>query len=805
MSRRIEKRRRARPSLELLEDRLAPSVSAVGPTVDVSRERGAQSEVGIAVNPLNPLNLVTVSNDLRDLKRLNTYNSFDGGLTWTTHAITRAIDGLSVGFRFDPNVAFDSDGNVYVVYSTGGGDLASQLVVACSKDGGNTFDQTAVIAAEDEDTVLHTASITTRANPSGPDAVLVVWAFVCDDGETIRAALSIDAGAHFDVTNDQVNDAAPERTFLPWAAVDGAGDFHVIWEVDQNDSGTGVILHDVLDGATLADGADAVVTTIQITDFGAPTSAIPAQPDRGIFSVGTIDIDRSGGSHDGRVYVSYADRADVNTDDTNVFVRYSDAGGAAGSWSDPVRLNDDATTTSQFLPRLAVDQLQGDVYVSWYDARNDPVNNQRVDVYLTSSPDGGQSWTANQRVTEHSSDESKADPGFGKGPDEEEGDNPKRDGNNYGEYAGLAVYGGIAHPAWTDARKANFDQGLSEEVYSTSAVVTLTGNAEGNFFEMSLDPTGTFLQFQTDFAPLKAAVARVVVEGKSGRDGLDIVFDNGDPTPARGVSFHGGKGRNTLMVGTRFPGLAGPRHVWKISGHDSGTVDGNIRFTRAASLVGGSTEDVFRFLPGGAVSGTIDGGAFDPSSHNWLDYSALHTSVVVDLSPQSDTAGQSATGVGVLLDIQNVIGSAVGGDVLRGSDASSVLVCHGGGNQLSASKWGRGVLIGGFGSNRLNGNFQEDLLIDGATIYDDDIASLDAIFAAWFNGKTYDEHVEDLRTGSGPADGRRLILGETVFSPRSTSWGVAGPSRLSGGASLDWYFTADPSRIVRRIGGERLN
>ena len=36
-----------------------------------------------------------------------------------------------------------------------------------------------------------------------------------------------------------------------------------------------------------------------------------------------------------------------------------------------VRVNDDATTNSQFLPKIALDPTTGDLAVVWYDSRND--------------------------------------------------------------------------------------------------------------------------------------------------------------------------------------------------------------------------------------------------------------------------------------------------------------------------------------------------------------------------------------------------------------------------------------------------
>ena len=89
-----------------------------GANIDVSNQVGVEGEVGISVNPLNPLNIVATSNNNADLSRMATYFSIDGGATWTTVFIDENQDGHGANdTRFDPNVAFDSDGNVYVIYS----------------------------------------------------------------------------------------------------------------------------------------------------------------------------------------------------------------------------------------------------------------------------------------------------------------------------------------------------------------------------------------------------------------------------------------------------------------------------------------------------------------------------------------------------------------------------------------------------------------------------------------------------------------------------------------------------------------
>ncbi len=129
--------------------------------------------------------------------------------------------------------------------------------------------------------------------------------------------------------------------------------------------------------------------------------SIPAMADWGINASARLAYDRSGGAHNGRVYMVYGDSTGSGSSDTNVFERYSDNDGS--TWSARVQVNDDHTSTSQFTPSAAVDQSTGYLAVTWYDARNDP-NNIRVQLYGTVSYDGGASFDSNVAIAAGQSD-----------------------------------------------------------------------------------------------------------------------------------------------------------------------------------------------------------------------------------------------------------------------------------------------------------------------------------------------------------------------------------------------------------------
>ena len=168
---------------------------------------------------------------------------------------------------------------------------------------------------------------------------------------------------------------------------------------------------------------------------------IPAQFHRSVDAESGLAWDRTGGPHNGRVYLVYSRELKNNSDDLDIFVRYSDDNGA--TWNAGVRVNDDSTTNSQFLPKISLDPTSGNLAVSWYDARNDlgvggagdtdGIPNDDAQVWGAFSTDGGQTFSRNIQISAGTSNSADA-----------------HNGIDYGDYSGLSFYGGIAHPAWSD-------------------------------------------------------------------------------------------------------------------------------------------------------------------------------------------------------------------------------------------------------------------------------------------------------------------------------------------------------------------
>jgi hypothetical protein len=125
-----------------------------------------------------------------------------------------------------------------------------------------------------------------------------------------------------------------------------------------------------------------------------------------------------------RLYVSWSD---YRNGDLDIFLAASDDRGK--HWSAPVRVNNDPVHdgAEQFFQWLAVDPIDGSVNLVFYDRRGDPENRKQI-VALARSTDGGRSFN-NYAWTENL---------FEAG------------GVFFGDYSGLAAYGGRVYGVWTE-------------------------------------------------------------------------------------------------------------------------------------------------------------------------------------------------------------------------------------------------------------------------------------------------------------------------------------------------------------------
>ena len=112
------------------------------------------------------------------------------------------------------------------------------------------------------------------------------------------------------------------------------------------------------------------------------------------------------------------------------------------TWSTPIRVNDDTGTNSQFLPRISLDQADGMIAVTRYDARNSP-HNDTAQYFGAFSSDGGATFGANFQISSGTSNQANSIAVLKKA--------------DYGDYSGNAFVGGRLVPAWADNSNSTGD------------------------------------------------------------------------------------------------------------------------------------------------------------------------------------------------------------------------------------------------------------------------------------------------------------------------------------------------------------
>ena len=435
------------------------------PNVNISRMAGSQAEGAIAVDPVNPKLLFAAGNvDVGD--GLTATTSSDGGVTWSARKI--ATDGSDLPPACcDPSAAFDSFGNLFLTYLNSDDNT---VVVVRSTDAGQTFSLVNEFHGN-----VDQPTITT-----GPGSVWLTFA----RGNGIVATGAADAGL------GQPIQFAPLQS-LPGSAggnfgdiaIGASGDVVVTYQVQVSPKNTRIYINrdpGGLDHPVF--GKPVLVSTTHVGDF----DYIDAQPNRGVDAEAGLAIDRSGGAFSGRLYLAYTDENPAGSGNTDIFIRYSDDQGS--SWSGPIRVNDDTTLNSQFLPRISIDNTTGDLAAGWYDGRNDLGLGGGGDVDDVPNDDAEYFATIIHPLTD----------GLNIAPNQQISSSAisATDANSdvdLGDYTGLAFLNGIAHPLWFDNSDSTADNpngtlkglnmytaGLNESAFSAASNESLGGVSDSS-------------------------------------------------------------------------------------------------------------------------------------------------------------------------------------------------------------------------------------------------------------------------------------------------------------------------------------
>lgn len=361
-----------------------------GHVVTVSKPEHWGSEPGIAIDPRNSARIIVAYG--------GPYVAWsaDSGRTFAIGDGTIPPGGKGGG---DVSVAFDDQGAAYLSYLTSEGlgtasywahhAGKSGIWVQRSTDGGRTWPTPPVVVKvwpNPRDTapqMVDMSRIWVDANPASPHHgnLYVAWINWELDRSIIQFSRSVDHGATWSVPMRISTKAGLPRDdngglVAPIGVIGPDGTMHVIW----NDQSSIVYTSSRDGGRTFAPSRS--VVPVGPPYFGGATGIPGVVRVMGFPQVG-LDAKRN------TLYVTWSD---FRNGDVDVFLSRSTDGGKR--WSPAARVNDDPIHDGkdQFFQWLGVDAANGDLYVQFYDRRDDPAN-RGTRVTLARSTNQGRSFT----------------------------------------------------------------------------------------------------------------------------------------------------------------------------------------------------------------------------------------------------------------------------------------------------------------------------------------------------------------------------------------------------------------------------
>jgi hypothetical protein len=442
------------------------TAQTAGPNVNLTKAAGNQYEAAVAINPANSNQIFMVSRN--EVGGMHRARSSDGGVTWTgglfaTHNTPPAGD-IPRAYG-NASVAWDSFGNLFLVFLAQGSTTAPTYVaISVSTDGGaNFYSPSGSGAALILPTVypyLIGDQPTVAVGPGSAGFAGSVWVTYWSQGGVWVSSAGVAGAGTVGTFTSQPLPSQPVSVNFGDISVGPNGEAMVTYGPNTGSSGT-IYVNTDPDGLGPAPfGSYVSVVPVNIGGF----TGIPAQPNWGIDPEAGLAFDRSNGPHRGRVYLMYTDAPSIGSADTNIFVVHSDNQGS--TWSAPVRVNNDTGTNSQFLPRISLDQSTGNLGLTWYDARNSPLNTM-AGYFAAFSLDGGATFTPGFRLSLGMSDQARSIAALKKA--------------DYGDYTGNAFVSGRLVSCWADNSNStgdNPDGATNFDVYT--AVVQLPAGIAGS-------------------------------------------------------------------------------------------------------------------------------------------------------------------------------------------------------------------------------------------------------------------------------------------------------------------------------------
>ncbi|MBI4171128.1 MAG: exo-alpha-sialidase [Actinobacteria bacterium] len=422
-----------------------------GPEVRVSNLPDPQNEPTIAIDPSNDRILLAGSNSFSE-GTMRVYSSIDGGLTWTADAVYPKPESREQTCAADPGVAVDLNGRQYYsfVRSTPCGTGPPRLFVASRPGPDAEWSNPVQVASLGRARFDDKPALAADVSPSSPyrNRAYVAWSRISRVGVFSLLLSHSDDGGRTWSRPVKVNSTGRELSYAS-VAIGRKGTVYVAWDDISNFH---IKIARSIDGGGHFEEEQTVAafSIVTIPHCGSGI-VIPAQRLTCVHANPIVSVDRSRGRYAGRVYVTYAQTEFFGSEGARVAILNNKLRTLAGypltRFGVAIAPQDRGRRGDQFWPASAVDASTGALWVCFYDTRGDRKRKKAV-YSCTSSRNGGRKFAPPVRAASVPSDETQ----------------PNADPREYGDYEGLAVANGVAHPIWTDSRDLAT---LGEEIYTT--------------------------------------------------------------------------------------------------------------------------------------------------------------------------------------------------------------------------------------------------------------------------------------------------------------------------------------------------
>ncbi len=403
--------------------------------VRVTTPNGA-AESAIKINHINVDQVIAGTNGPGSGQKM--HYSTDGGTTWNQAA------ALPLGNTCcDPTVDWSLDGSLAYASALGECGSVCDILFYRSSDGGQTWNDLSSSRrrltndALNDKQFVHVDKFATSPHV---DNIYITY----HKQNVMQFARSTDFGDTWAI--QAFSSATDQRGIGSDIATDKSGNVYYIWPATNSQR---ILLRKSTDGGASFGSVIEVAPTEASFDF-----PIPAMETRSAFIYVSVDVDLSSGPFANSIYAAWLDTTGPESgtaanNHARIQVAHSRDGGNTWSVSTPHETAD-SNNVDRFNPWMAVGP-DGQVHVIFYDTRR-VANRTGVDLFYSSSADGGVTWTAPTRVTDEIS------PNI-------------NDGFEWGDYNGMDIVLNDVVGIYTDNRNEGGGSADSVDVYAVGIPV----------------------------------------------------------------------------------------------------------------------------------------------------------------------------------------------------------------------------------------------------------------------------------------------------------------------------------------------